>query len=300
MSYRVKTVSQLTGIPRPTLLAWERRYGITSPDRTGSNYRVYTDDDVLLLRRLKALVDRGHPIGEAVAIARADRSPAPGPSTTAVEIPVDPGRGLSDALFGALSAYDRAATDHLGRQLATLPFQRALDEVLMPLLSQTGTSWADGRISIAQEHFISGWCREQMVSVFHALGGGPSQGPLAVCAMVPGDAHELGLLAVGIRLALDGWRVNWLGTELPVEELREHVRVTRPDLVCLSTMLAPPRDALLHAQDLRREAPSETLVALGGRAATGLPSDPRPGLLVRPTLDALRADLPAARPRSPA
>ena len=41
MSYRVKTVSELTGIPRSTLIAWERRYNLFEPDRSGGGYRLY-------------------------------------------------------------------------------------------------------------------------------------------------------------------------------------------------------------------------------------------------------------------
>ena len=44
MSYRIKRVAHLTGINPATLRAWERRYGLVAPDRTGSGYRLYTDE----------------------------------------------------------------------------------------------------------------------------------------------------------------------------------------------------------------------------------------------------------------
>ena len=42
--YTVKQVSQLTGISTDLLRAWERRYGVVSPRRTASRYRLYGDD----------------------------------------------------------------------------------------------------------------------------------------------------------------------------------------------------------------------------------------------------------------
>lgn len=54
MSYRVKTVSQLTGIPRNTLVAWERRHGILEPSRSEGGYRLYTDQDVAYLKEHRA------------------------------------------------------------------------------------------------------------------------------------------------------------------------------------------------------------------------------------------------------
>ncbi|MFN7146083.1 MAG: MerR family transcriptional regulator [Myxococcota bacterium] len=78
MGYRVKTVSAMTGIPRGTLLAWERRYEILEPDRSPSGYREYSEADVAVLRRLKALVDDGYSISEAVALVKrpAEAEPA--------------------------------------------------------------------------------------------------------------------------------------------------------------------------------------------------------------------------------
>ena len=39
--YRIHVVAEMTGIPAATLRAWERRYGIPSPERTASGYRLY-------------------------------------------------------------------------------------------------------------------------------------------------------------------------------------------------------------------------------------------------------------------
>lgn len=71
MSYDVRTVVRITGISRSTLLAWERRHGLVSPDRLPNGYRSYSDEDVHLLRTVKSLVDGGHRIGEAVRMVSA-------------------------------------------------------------------------------------------------------------------------------------------------------------------------------------------------------------------------------------
>ena len=45
--YRINVVAELTGVPAATLRAWERRYGIPTPARTASSYRLYSDVDVV-------------------------------------------------------------------------------------------------------------------------------------------------------------------------------------------------------------------------------------------------------------
>src|SRR3990172_3125842 len=60
--YRIKAVSQQTGVPAVPLRAWERRYGLLAPHRTRGNYRLYSDQDVAMLRWLKSRVDAGLPV----------------------------------------------------------------------------------------------------------------------------------------------------------------------------------------------------------------------------------------------
>ncbi|MEZ4235952.1 MAG: MerR family transcriptional regulator [Myxococcota bacterium] len=278
MSYRVKTVCSMVGIPRPTLLAWERRYNILSPVRTPNGHRMYTDADVAVLRRLKRLVDDGYAISEAVELSR-QRLPEP--------VAAPPAWGQ---LLEALLAYDRHAADRLMPSLRTLPFQQAIDEVYLPMLRETGDRWASGTISVAQEHFVSGWCREQLFALLHQLGAGPATGPSAVCALAPGERHELGLLAVAIRLALAGWRVTWLGADLPLDELCDHVAAERPRLVCVSTMVgAEPVTVRQWARRLVGAAPPGTAVVMGGACSRDRDGEPLvlPGVQVCDDADAL-------------
>ena len=48
--YRINAVAEMTGVPAPTLRAWERRYGIPRPGRSESSYRLYSDADVAEVR----------------------------------------------------------------------------------------------------------------------------------------------------------------------------------------------------------------------------------------------------------
>ena len=64
---RISAVSRITGIPTDTLRAWERRYELVSPGRSGSAGRVYSRDDVQKLSLIKQLVDRGHAISNVAS-----------------------------------------------------------------------------------------------------------------------------------------------------------------------------------------------------------------------------------------
>lgn len=270
MAYRIKTVSQLTGIPRPTLVAWERRYGIPEPRRSTSGYRVYSDEDVQFLRRLKAMVDDGHAISEAIGLVRA-RPEAPAPPAPAA----DELTGLRTTLVGALTSYDRLAADRLAPRLDALTFEQAIDGVYLPLLRELGDGWADGRYSVAQEHFAAAWCRERLGTLLHGLAWGPWDGPTVACGTPPDELHDIGLLALSVKLALRGARVLWLGAEVPEVDLANFLAKARPDLLCIGvTRRLAPEAIDAYARAARASAPASTRIVVGGAGVDGL-SPPR-------------------------
>ena len=69
--YRIGAVSRLTGLTADTIRAWERRHHAVRPVRSEGGTRLYSESDVSRLQLLKALGERGEPIG---AIARLSES----------------------------------------------------------------------------------------------------------------------------------------------------------------------------------------------------------------------------------
>jgi len=63
--FNTKAVVQQTGVPAPTLRAWERRYDILSPERANNDYRLYSERDIATIHWLKERVDEGMSISQA-------------------------------------------------------------------------------------------------------------------------------------------------------------------------------------------------------------------------------------------
>ena len=260
MTYRIKSVAALTGLTTSTLRAWERRYGLLSPGRTAGGYRLYTEDDVARLARVKSLLDNGFKISEAIALIEREAPPL-APADASVESL----ETIREELQEALLSFDRPAASRVAERMAALTFERRVDEVLLPILRAVGDCWERGDASVAQEHFTSAFIREKLIGMLQELDSGSPTGPEAVCAGVPGEAHEMGLLAAAVHLAVRGWRVTYLGMELPFEDLEFVVRARRPALLCTSLILQrEPAEYQQIARRLRALAPAETTVVIGG------------------------------------
>jgi MerR family transcriptional regulator, light-induced transcriptional regulator len=264
MSYRIKRVAHLTGINPATLRAWERRYGLVAPERTGSGYRLYSDEDVAMLSRIKSLVDDGLTIGEAILRVRRGSEP----------LPLDSGgprvHEIRFRLVEALLSYDRRAALDAYEEVAALPPGRRVEEVLLPVMHDVGDLWERGEAGVCEEHFASAFVREKLTGILESLDSGSARGPEALCAGVPGEKHEFGLLAAAVHLAIHGWRLVYLGPEVPLDELRRVLHARRPALFCTSLVnRVATADFRALARALRAAAPPGTEVVIGGRGAPG-------------------------------
>jgi acyl-CoA hydrolase len=76
--FRINRVAETTGIPEATLRAWERRYHVPKPSRTASGYRLYSQDDVAQVRKMRELCEAGiSPSDAAKEILLAHDEPKP-------------------------------------------------------------------------------------------------------------------------------------------------------------------------------------------------------------------------------
>lgn len=286
MGYRVKTVAELTGIPRNTLLAWERRYGLVHPDRQSNGYREYDDQDVAMLRALKAAVDAGRSPSEAISLLRSRPAALPSAPPPTVE-----GAGLGPAraaITEALLRFDRREADRAYEEVAELPYPTLIRGLLFPVLREVGERWASGAITVAHEHYASAWCRDRLSAMLLQLRGGPVDGPVALCTTFPGDRHELGLLGLAVLLARGGHRVVWLGADVPLADLCVAALEQAPSLICVSVTLPPAPEALIgFARQLRRTAPAGARVVIGGSGVDPASLPALPGVRWVATLEEL-------------
>ena len=187
---------------------------------------------------------------------------------------------VRDDLADALDRYDEPrAQAILDRLLAVATVDTLLSEVVLPYLRELGERWRGGDASIAQEHFASSVVRGRLLGL--ARGWGLGLGPTAVLACLPGEHHDLGLLAFGLALRSHGWRVVYLGTDTPIETLEEVARQLDPNLVVLTAVTServlpvlPQLEALAGRHRLALGGAAAANGALEGTDALALSGDP--------------------------
>src|SRR5664279_2940351 len=107
-----------------------------------------------------------------------------------------------------------------------LPFDDIAVDVLAPVQAELGRRWAAGDLGIADEHAASAAVDDLLVRL-GATAESP-RGPSVVVASAEHDAHALGGRVVASALALDGFRVMFLGPSVPAADLGDFLDLQRP------------------------------------------------------------------------
>src|SRR6187402_517277 len=71
-NYSIKDLEQLSGIKAHTLRIWEKRYGLFKPDRTDTNIRYYSNDDLMRILNISQLNKNGYKISLIAGMSDAD------------------------------------------------------------------------------------------------------------------------------------------------------------------------------------------------------------------------------------
>ncbi|MCS6912422.1 MAG: MerR family transcriptional regulator [Myxococcota bacterium] len=277
--YRIQAVARMTGLSPALIRAWEARYRLVVPARSPSGYRLYTEEDVTVLRSARQLVAQGMAPAQVALLGRQEllRNAAGGAEAGALAHP-EPPEARPPTLFAqhlgpiidAFIAFDRPRAEALlAPALAALPPRLACEQLLLPLLQEIGDRWHRGEVSVAAEHFATALLRSRITAVLDALRPRVARHRV-LCACPPGEWHEIGLLMFALDAAAQGWEPIYLGANLPLSALTDAAQRARPDLVALSLSLRQEPAALRQLLEAVRAAvPSEIPVLIGGRATAG-------------------------------
>lgn len=231
--YPIRTVSTLTGVNPITLRAWERRYGLVRPVRTPKGHRLYTREDIDLIHRITALLDKGVAIGQVrVSLGLpADEKP--------VRPVTDPWQSYRERMVNAIIRFDESRLeDTYNEAQALYPMDLLNRHLLLPLLGELGRRWETAEGSVAEEHFFGVYLRNKLGARFHHRHRG-NQGPKIMVACLPGEAHENGILLFALAAHDHGYRLVVLGANMPLTELAIAVKRAQADALVLSGSLDP-------------------------------------------------------------
>lgn len=234
MKYTIESVSKMTSIPAASLRNWEKRYGFPKPERTEGGHRYYSSKDVEFLQQVMIWIEEGMPLHQVAerydsfcildSRARANGRPDL----------VDDVHYRTELVYKSLLNLDtNGVQQHYQILVAKLAPEQLFDRVFEVILRRLGEEWAQGKVSIAQEHFASAFVRNKLSS-FLAIDFPSTQKQKIIAATLSEERHEGGLMLVSAHLKFRGYPVYYFGADLPIEDLQKVCAELKPQVVALS------------------------------------------------------------------
>lgn len=235
-TYNLKAVIHETGLTPATLRAWERRYNLLKPQRSAGGHRMYTQNEIEMLKWLVARQHEGLSISHAVELWRSLENTSQLPLSQA---PVKRTLGtdaatldeLRSSWLAACQAFDEPAAEQvLAQAFASAAPETVCIELLQKGLAEIGRLWYSGDASVQQEHFASALAMRRL-NTLYASAPIPTRPGRLLAACPPGEVHEFSLLLLSFILRLRGWDVVYLGANVPLSRLDVTLKQTSPHLV---------------------------------------------------------------------
>jgi MerR family transcriptional regulator, light-induced transcriptional regulator len=285
----ISAVERETGLSKDVLRIWERRYGFPEPRRDDNAERQYPREQVAKLRAIKRLMDTGMRPGKLMRCSLAELNTLAetraGPRREAIA-PV-----LERDLLALLKSHNAPALQHaLANQLMRQGLQRFVLETITPLNRAVGEAWMRGELQVFEEHLFT---EQLQVALRTAINAFPRQAgvPKVLLTTFPGEQHGLGLLMVEALLVPEGAQCISLGTQTPIDDIRNAALAHKVHVVALSISAAfPLRQAGEGLATLRRQLPATIALWAGGEMTRRLRKS-LPGVLLIPELGELVSTL---------
>ncbi|WP_423800240.1 MerR family transcriptional regulator [Neobacillus sp. SAB-20_R2A] len=276
--FAIQQVADMTGLSKQVIRKWEERYGVIQPKRLENGYRIYSQQDVKTLLKIKLLSEQGHSLKQAAMLAKEiDEDPVPVQMENSPRYEqwneyvlqlLEKGRHCDEI---ELNFILKQALHHVG-------IERFLTTIVVPFLKEVGRKWESHEWDEYQESVSSLVVRDFLVQIRRNYQYRENV-PFVLGACLPTEQHEVPLHLILLRFMMKGWKTQLIGASPAPGAIESLVCKLKPDVVLLSATTAIPFETdpqLLQRLDQFAEKQTDIAFYLGGQGAVTYLSDYKP------------------------
>jgi DNA-binding transcriptional MerR regulator len=216
-SYTIKDLEKISGIKAHTIRIWEQRYQFLQPQRTETNIRTYSSDELKTILNVSLLNKYGFKISHIDKMS-AEQMEEKILSLNQIDAQKE---RVVNALIKEMVSLNMA---NFERQMDTYIGQKGIEktiiEIIFPFMERVGILWITNHINPAQEHLATNVIRQKIILGIEKLPPVLHYTKRIVLFMPEGEYHEIGLLYVHFLLKQRGFYVDYLGTNVPMIDLK--------------------------------------------------------------------------------
>jgi len=264
-AFTIKDLENLSGIKAHTIRIWEQRYAFLKPQRTDTNIRYYSNEELKKVLNISLLNKYGFKISH---ISRMQ----PEEINSRILSLSDP-RAIQERIINELvqemvdlrfEQFEKTLTSHI----ASKGIERTVLQVIFPFLERIGLLWLSGHIFPGQEHLVTNIVRQKLLVAIDSCVPVSRSEKTFLLFLPEGEYHELGLLFMHFMLKNRGFRVIYLGADMPLNDVAAIATIRKPEFALVHLTATVPNFSLeKYLRRVETSLPGLTTI-LSGTLAT--------------------------------
>ncbi len=266
-TYSIKDLERISGIKAHTIRIWEQRYNIINPNRTDTNIRHYTDEDLKSILNIGILNNNGYKISKISKMKKDEIN------SSVLEITHNSfdANVQVDNLIIAMSEMDEDRFEKfLSANILRTGFERTFLEILHPFMVKVAILWITNSINPAQEHFISNLVRQKLIAAIDGIAhSSDSKSEKCLLYLPENELHEINLLFANLVLKRQGLKTIYLGQSVPYNDIKMVCDLHQPTYI-ITVITCPLADISIESylDQLSQEFPQQKILVSGYQFST--------------------------------
>ncbi len=265
--YSIKDLELISGIKAHTLRIWEQRYNILSPERTDTNIRYYSNDDLKKILNVSFLNKNGIKISK---IAELNEYQISEKIKTIYVKESDFDDQIHQLIISMVDVDESRFEKIISSNVIRMGFVDTIEKIVFPFLRTTGVMWQAGSVNPAQEHFVSNLIRQKIISAIDSQVVLQTIGAVKkiIFFLPEGELHELALLYYSFLAKNKGYGSIYLGQSVPLNDLKKVCDLRRADVLA-SVITQPIKNGELkdYIKELSALFPEQLILLSGAQIA---------------------------------
>lgn len=237
--FTIKDLENISGIKAHTIRIWEKRYNLLIPQRTNTNIRYYSNENLQKLLNIVLLNNNNFKISKIAAMSNEEIIA----ESRALTFDVAINDEAINSLKIAMLQFDKILFDDTYKKLLNKKsFREVFRDVFIPFLKYIGLLWQTDTLLPAHEHFISNLIAQKIhINTEKLQYTSLNTNKTFVLFLPQNEVHELGLLYINYELILRGYSTIYLGQSLPLNNL-DYFFTNHEDICFITALTIMPHD----------------------------------------------------------
>lgn len=225
-SFTIKDLENLSGIKAHTIRIWEQRYSFLKPERTDTNIRYYSNDELKQLLNIALLNKYGYKVSH---IDKMDREEIRTKILALNLVEAQQERVINQLIQHMIDFNAAKFESVLNNYIVSKGIEKAILQIIYPYLEKIGILWVTNHINPAQEHLVSNMIRQKLIAGIDSINTLIRSDKTVLLFLPEGEYHELSLLFMHYLLKSRGISIIYLGCNIPLADVEYVVKLKKPD-----------------------------------------------------------------------